>query len=358
MTSKKSNDILELSSVEGLGEATIRALNDAKIFSTLDLACKTPTFLKDVMGIDKRKAAVIFAKMKNRLEKGGYLYKAELTATEAAKRDLDTKFLSSGVKALDHILEGGLESGKMTMIFGENGAGKTQMAITLCIMAQLPADQGGLKFDEKDVGVLYIDTEHKVSPKRLVQAIAFRKGIEINYAEPDWFRKSLENPEIVKFLDHIHIIYASDGHGLENAIVEALPTIKEKNVKLVVLDSIAAAFRGEYVEMGNSSNKFRVINTILNDLANIAINHNIPVVMLNQIYTNIDATTSMGKDTERPYGGNVVGHKPDVIIKLWKTGKANHHARITKSSHHENSDCLFTVTDNGIADMEKKVSHE
>lgn len=346
---KKSDDILDLSSVEGLGPATIKLLNEANILSTLDLACKTPTFLKDITGKDKHDCAMIFAKMRNRLEKAGFLYKQELTATQAAMRDLETKYLSTGVQAMDKMLGGGIASSALTMIFGENGAGKTQSAMQLCIMT--------LKADEK-ASALYIDTEHKISPRRLIQCMVGQKLVELDLTSPTWYQDALKNETVIKYLDRIHIVYASDGHGLESALGSILPTIKPKNIKLVVLDSIAAAFRGEYVEMGNTSNKFRVINTILNDLAMIAITYNIQVVMLNQIYTNIDSTTSMGRDTDRPYGGNVVGHKPDVIIKFWKTGKANHHARITKSSHHENVDCLFTVTGEGIADMETKKRDE
>ena len=45
--------------------------------------------------------------------------------------------LATGAKDLDDILEGGIETGSITEIYGENRTGKTQLCHTLCVTAQV-----------------------------------------------------------------------------------------------------------------------------------------------------------------------------------------------------------------------------
>jgi len=61
--------------------------------------------------------------------------------------------ISTGSKKFDELLGGGIESMSITEAFGEFRTGKTQLAHTLCVTAQLPVSQGG-----GNGKVLYIDT--------------------------------------------------------------------------------------------------------------------------------------------------------------------------------------------------------
>ena len=79
--------------------------------------------------------------------------------------------LSTGSKELDKLLEGGIETGSLTELYGEFRTGKTQLCHTLCVTAQLPLDQGG-----GEGKAMYIDTEGTFRPQRLV-AIAERYGV-------------------------------------------------------------------------------------------------------------------------------------------------------------------------------------
>merc|ERR1712188_364884 len=76
-----------------------------------------------------------------------------------------------GSKELDKLLEGGIETGSLTELYGEFRTGKTQLCHTLCVTAQLPLDQGG-----GEGKAMYIDTEGTFRPQRLV-AIAERYGV-------------------------------------------------------------------------------------------------------------------------------------------------------------------------------------
>ncbi|XP_039637328.1 DNA repair protein XRCC3 [Perca fluviatilis] len=52
--------------------------------------------------------------------------------------------LSVGCPVLDQLLRGGLPAGGVTELSGESGAGKTQLALQLCLSVQYPAQHGGL----------------------------------------------------------------------------------------------------------------------------------------------------------------------------------------------------------------------
>ena len=51
--------------------------------------------------------------------------------------------LSTGSKQWDVILKGGFQSRSINEVYGEYRCGKTQLAHTLCVIAQLPREQGG-----------------------------------------------------------------------------------------------------------------------------------------------------------------------------------------------------------------------
>lgn len=60
------------------------------------------------------------------------------------------------------LLGGGIESMAITEVFGEFRTGKTQLAHTLCVTAQMPGQNG--YFGGK---VMFIDTEHTLYPFQL-----------------------------------------------------------------------------------------------------------------------------------------------------------------------------------------------
>lgn len=65
--------------------------------------------------------------------------------------------LSFGCQVLDELLRGGLPVGGVTELSGESGAGKTQLALQLCLSVQYPTQHGGL--DSGNMADM-IDPEH------------------------------------------------------------------------------------------------------------------------------------------------------------------------------------------------------
>ena len=79
--------------------------------------------------------------------------------------------VTTGSKELDKLLQGGIETGSITELFGEFRTGKSQLCHTLAVTCQLPIDMGG-----GEGKCLYIDTEGTFRPERLL-AIAERYGL-------------------------------------------------------------------------------------------------------------------------------------------------------------------------------------
>jgi RecA/RadA recombinase len=83
-----------------------------------------------------------------------------------------THFYAHCLVYVETVLQGGLESKAITEVFGEFRTGKTQLAHTLCVTAQLPPSMGG-----GNGKVIYIDTEGTFRPQR-VSEIAQRFGVD------------------------------------------------------------------------------------------------------------------------------------------------------------------------------------
>ncbi len=109
-------------------------------------------------------------------------------------------YVASGIDALDAVLGGGLPRGAMVEVFGQEGVGKTSLALALSAAVQR---EGGV--------VAWIDVERALQP-----AYAARAGIDPN-------RMLLSRPEDAE-------------EALE--LVEALARSGE--VALIVVDSVAA----------------------------------------------------------------------------------------------------------------------
>ena len=62
--------------------------------------------------------------------------------------------ITTGSSDLDTLLGGGIETMSITEIFGEFRTGKTQLAHTLCVTAQLPSEMHGANGK-----VIFLDTE-------------------------------------------------------------------------------------------------------------------------------------------------------------------------------------------------------
>ncbi|MEW6499714.1 MAG: hypothetical protein AB1589_45715, partial [Cyanobacteriota bacterium] len=169
---------------------------------------------------------------------------------------------TSGSKAVDEMLGGGIFSRELTEFVGEYGCGKSQS-----LFSALTEALG----QNKDVTAAFLDSEDTFSEDRIRQ-IAKARGYD-----PD---------DILKRIIYIPI---TDSELFSELIDRLNVTIETKNVKLILIDSIIAVLRAEYVGREVLWYRQQLLNKLIRRLLNLAKVYNIAVVISNQVVTNPQA---------------------------------------------------------------------
>lgn len=206
------------------------------------------------------------------------------TAMDALEDRKSLLTLSTGSTELDKLLEGGIETGSITEVFGEFRTGKTQLCHTVCVTCQMASNDGGAEGK-----AIYIDTEGSFRPARL-QAVAERFGMDPNLA--------LEN-----------VAYArahNSEHQMELLQMAAAIMSQDRYVVLVV-DSATALFRTDYCGRGELSERQMQMAQFLRQLTRLAEEFGVAVFITNQVVAD-PGGMSFAKDSTKPIGGNIIAH--------------------------------------------------
>ncbi len=324
---EKEIDIFDLQSIEGIGKATEEKLNSAGITSILDLAAVTPRELVEI-GLSTEKAEELCLKARLLLIESGFLDKEFVPATEVLERRKLMQKITTGSKALDSMLGGGVETQSITELIGEYGSGKTQICHTLCVTAQLPRRDGGLEGT-----VIYIDTEATFRPERISQ-IAEARGLDA--------QKVLENVIFANVYNSSH---------LQLTIKELGKYIEKYKARLVIVDSIISHFRAEYIGRSSLAERQQKLNDLLHRLLRTAQLHNVAVVVTNQVQANPDQFFG---DPNKPSGGHVVAHSSTYRIFIKRAASNTRLAKIIDSPYHPpTAEAYFKITEKGIEDLQE-----
>lgn len=128
---------LELLVEHGVAPNDIQKLNDAGFHTMESVAHATVRKLSEVRGLSEAKVN----KLKDIVKQ---LVPMEFkTAADALEDRKSLVTLTTGSTELDKLLEGGIETGSLTEVFGEFRTGKTQLCHTLCVTCQMPISEGG-----------------------------------------------------------------------------------------------------------------------------------------------------------------------------------------------------------------------
>lgn len=212
---------------------------------------------------------------------------------------------------LDELLHGGVESGAVSEFFGEAGVGKTNVCLQLARNAAL----AGRK-------TIYIDTEG-VSLERLAQMSG------------EHYRRVRES---ILFFEPYSL---AEQHAVIEKTVRLAAGSPE--IGLVVLDSAAIHYRIA-LGTGDDVGGRRALAAQLHQLAGVARKRDIPVVITNQVFTNIET------DELEPLGGQIVRHISKAVIRLDKVSPARRRATVLKHrSVHEGVSAEFRITTRGLA---------
>jgi len=314
----KSEDAYSLNDLPGIGDATVKKLKEAGITSIRALAL-IPIKRLTEEGIGEKTAEKI-VKTAQDLEKMGFK-----SADLVWEKRRSMKKLTSGSQNLDDLLAGGFEPGAVIELFGEYRSGKTQICHQLCVNVQLPYEQGGL-----EGAGLYIDTEGTFRPERIIQ-MAQAKDLDYN--------KVLKNITVGRAYNSDHQILL---------VKDASNIIEEKNIKLIIVDSIIGHFRSEYIGRGTLANRQQILNSHIHDLLRLTESYDeLAVVVTNQVSAKPDVFYG---NPLTATGGNIVAHGTTIRIYLRK-GKAEQRvAKVVDAPHLPEAEAIFSVTEDGIKD--------
>jgi RecA/RadA recombinase len=200
----------------------------------------------------------------------------------------------------------------------------TQLAFQLAVNVQLPPEKGGLGGN-----VLYIDTENTFRPERIVQ-IAKAQGL---------------NPE--KVLSNIHVARAFNSEHQMFLVEKANEIIEEKNIKLIILDSLTSHFRADFIGRGELAPRQQKLNKHLHMLQRLADAHNLAVYITNQVL--MDPSVMFG-DPVRASGGAILAHMATYRIYLRRGKEGLRIARLVDSPGLPEGEAVFKITEEGIKD--------
>jgi len=303
----------------GVGPATAEKLREAGINDMMTLAVASPGDLQELAEIGEAAAKKIIAAAREAADVGGFE-----TGDVILERRKSVAKLTTGSKALDGLLGGGLETQAITEAYGEFGSGKSQLGHQLAVNVARPTEDGGLDGD-----AVWIDTENTFRPERITQ-MSDALGLD---------------PE--KILKRVHVARAFNSHHQMLLVDKAHDITKDYPVRLIVCDSLTAHFRSEYIGRGTLAERQQMLNKHIHELMRFGDVYNAVVYVTNQVHSKPDAFFG---DPTRPIGGHIVGHSATFRIYLRKSKGGKRIARLIDSPNLPEAEAVITVSEEGIRD--------
>lgn len=214
--------------------------------------------------------------------------------------------ISTGLQNLDKFLRGGIPSGAITDIYGANGTGKTQLLLQIIINA---IKNGG--------NVLFLDTTGGFRPERIIE-MQKNQNLEM---------------DILNKITVSRITNTSEQ-------INSIKNLGSENFSLIVVDNITDLFSYEYKTEESVFKKNSLFMKHMHDISEIAINHNIPVVITNMI-RNFD-------DKEVENMKKAIDIFTHVKVKLSKNSAKYQGEVIWLLNHHHFS---YTISGSGLTEI-------
>lgn len=319
MTKKKE---LTLYDLPGVGAATADKLKEAGFETMMAVAVATLGELTEAAGMSEASARKLINFARNNMDMGF------VSGDELLKKRENIIKLKTGSNSLDTLTGGGFEVGSITECYGAFGCGKTSIAHQLAVNTQLPRDQGGA-----EGAVVWIDTEATFRPERIKQ-IAEARGLDP--------LQMLKNIFVVRAFNSDHQMFIAEK-------IDELITKDNLPVKLVIVDSLMAHFRTEFVGRGTLADRQQKLNKHMHTLMKLADVYGLCVYVTNQVMSRPDV---MFGDPTAAIGGNIVAHNSCTRLYL-RRGKQNTRvAKLVDSPHLPDGEAIFNITESGIKDAE------
>ena len=251
-----------------------------------------------------------------------------MTLSELEEKEKEKEYLKTGSKNLDKILQGGYLTRTVTELAGEYGSGKTQTCYTAIATALLPTSEGGL--NTGDIAVILMDTEGSFTRDRMLPI----------------FQRFNINPR--EAMDRIIVMRPRTSHEQLRKILTSLPTIRERNTRLFIIDSITKLPRIDYEGRGELYERQRMLLLMIETLRRIAKLYNMVALITNQVV----AVPEENFDRKKiPAGGNIVGHTVDTRLFINRLPGDVRLVEILDSSWLPPEKTKIRITDSGITDL-------
>ncbi len=303
----------------GVGPAIGKRLAEAGYKTVESIAVASPTELAAAGAIGESTAMKIIKAAREMLDIGFETADIFLERRRTAGR------ITTGSKALDEILGGGIETQAITEMYGQFKSGKTQLAHQLAVNVQLPPEKGGLSGT-----AIYIDTEGTFRPERILDMAV---GIGLDPT------KVLKNIMWARAYNSDHQILLCE---------QAMEMAPERNARLLIVDSVTGHFRAEYTGRGTLAPRQQKLNKHLHHLQRGAEINNMAVYITNQVMAKPD--TFFGDPTS-PAGGHILAHVPQTRCYLRKAKGDTRICRLVDSPSLPEGEAVFLVTKEGIRDV-------
>jgi DNA repair protein RadB len=245
--------------------------------------------------------------------------------------------LATGCAPLDGLLDGGLESDAITLVFGEGGSGKTNLALQC---AREVAAQGKR--------IAYVDTEG-VSAVRLRQV--FEVAAMLPAAMPDTEGgdalvdlatgpQAAADPLLLQELEARVLFYTPYTIDEQEKLVQKATRMPD--LGLVVVDSINMHYRLHIDRGGDGeSEASKSLYKQLHHLTGFARQHRVPVLVTGQVYG--------GEDTTQPFARRVMEHLVKALVRFEKRPDGARKATILKHrSIEEGRSARFRIGAHGL----------
>ncbi len=186
--------------------------------------------------------------------------------------------LPSGVSLLDRIMNGGLNTGIFTHVYGEAAAGKTTFGLQF---VKAMCRQG--------IGTIYINSENTSPVERLEQMT----GKSFNALET-----------LVK-------IFLPNGFSEQGVLIDDLELYIRDDMRLIIVDTLTKHYRLALEDKKTNYANHRELNRQAGVLKGLARQRDVAVLVLNQVTSRMK-----GIEGIEPVAGNILDYWSDYVIKM------------------------------------------
>ncbi|WP_313692983.1 DNA repair and recombination protein RadA [Halorarum halobium] len=336
----------DLESLPGVGPATADKLVDAGFESYQSIAVASPSELGNTADIGDSTANDVIQGAREAADVGGFE-----SGAQVLERRQQIGKLSWLIPEVDEMLDGGLETQSITEVYGEFGAGKSQVTHQMAVNVQLPKEYGGL-----EGSCIFIDSEDTFRPERIddmvrglddeiIEALLEDREIEGAPGDDEAMEALLED-----VLDKIHVAKAFNSNHQILLAEKAKEVASEHEddefpVRLLCVDSLTAHFRAEYVGRGQLADRQQKLNKHLHDLMRVGDLYNSVVLVTNQVASNPD---SYFGDPTQPIGGNILGHTSTFRMYLRKSKGDKRIVKLVDAPNLADGESIMRVQDAGL----------